>query len=70
MSREYLKEHAQHFEFRRRFFRIFLGIAFFLLLINLSLIVLTAVNKYLHPNPPYFITTSDGRVLEIQPINR
>lgn len=70
MSREYLQEYALRYEFRRRFFRIFLACAILLLLVNIGLALLILANKHFQPIPPYFITTSDGRVVELTPINR
>lgn len=58
----------KHSQFYRNNFRRLLTVMFILLGVGYILLGLIIYQYYTRPEPHYFATTSDGRLIEIQPI--
>lgn len=58
---------AQNVTFYPQGFRLLLIIFFFLLAVGFGLLALIMYQHFSRPEPQFFVTTSDGRLIEIHP---
>lgn len=65
MPKEYIQKKIHDILYIRNNYRRAIKFAFFLIILNLSLIVYMYYQAVTAPQQPYFVTTSDGRLMEI-----
>jgi hypothetical protein len=64
---QYILEHT---DFYLKSFRRLLGISLILMALVLIMIAFILYQNFTRPQPKYFATTIDGRLIEIKPLNQ